>query len=101
MGKCALGPSRAILAPMGRWGVLVVAMGAASCLDTAGYGPHGYHCESDADCDSPAFCFRNLCELAAAEPVKPTATNTGVPPGTSLQFSGGLVIDKEGTVLDG
>jgi nitrous oxidase accessory protein NosD len=44
----------------------------------------------------------NLCDSLSAQPrERPTAQNTGVPPGVRLRPKENLVIDKPGTVIDG
>ena len=82
-------------------GPLCVLCCALGCLDRTAYGPAGYHCGVAADCPSGTTCFRERCEVLSARPVRPTAANTGVPPDRSLTLSGPLVIETEGTVLDG
>jgi len=80
--------------------ISLVALGTA-CLDTRPYGPQGYHCASDSDCEAPGFCFRQRCTVASETPVKPGPENTGPPADISLKLTGGVDITEDGTVIDG
>ena len=88
---------------MKRWAATTgwVSLLALGCLDTSAYGPEGFHCDTDADCEAPTYCFRQRCALASDVPVKPGPGNTGVPPDVTLTVSGGLDVQEDGTVIDG
>jgi hypothetical protein len=80
---------------------LVIAGLCGGCLDSTPYGPTGFHCDSDGDCESPATCFRQRCSVPSPIPLKPGPENTGAPPDLVLQSSGGLNITVDGTVVEG
>jgi hypothetical protein len=57
----------------------IAALAATACLAPVPITALGFQCSASADCDSTTTCRRGLCQLPY-----PDATNTGVPPGTTL-----------------
>jgi hypothetical protein len=57
----------------------LVALAATGCLSPVPITALGFQCSASADCDSATTCRRGLCQLPY-----PNASNTGVPPGTTL-----------------